>query len=361
MRKIACVVFESINSVNFNPDALTYGQYIQALASKKINKPPVPKGAVELPDDPLLDQYLYLEEIGHTWFLQRTALIEKAIVEQDYAQIMGNSVSPVAMFQKTMGSSNHSTMSSQSSRRQSWISAASSPVGLDNVNSKRIVVRSTTTAAQYTGDLLCLKKSFGLFSFLRPQELIGASSLRAVSTLIRNGDDHAEELGSELASRLDAFYSHAVAAPSPVKRRVSARARTSRDATMMAAGSAAGSNTHGITSPERHPPPAASHGANSQHHPQSDHSPVNMMSRIGSQFMGAASSVASTVKPSSEGWSITKRLFGSKPTPTPTPTPAHQQTPLLLQVMLLPMHFLPLLLHILKASPRFKWTTRAQD
>src|SRR5207253_1007366 len=54
-------------------------------------------------------------------------------------------------------------------------------------------------------------------------------------------------------------------------------------------------------------------------HPQSDHSPLNVMSRIGSQFLGAASSVASTVKPSSattttsssSGWSITGRLFGT--------------------------------------------------
>lgn len=69
MRRIVYVLFQCMESVRAkSADALTYGRYVQALNAKKLNFP-----ETSAPGD-ILDPFLYLEEIGYTWYIQKSAL-----------------------------------------------------------------------------------------------------------------------------------------------------------------------------------------------------------------------------------------------------------------------------------------------
>lgn len=71
MRKVACVVFDTLTACGITPDALTYGSYTRALAATKYAHEISPCGRQ-------IDQFLYLEEIGLAWFQQRSAVIEQS-------------------------------------------------------------------------------------------------------------------------------------------------------------------------------------------------------------------------------------------------------------------------------------------
>ena len=69
MRRIVYVLFQCMESVRAkSANALTNGRYVQALNAKKLNFP-----ETSAPGD-ILDPFLYLEEIGFTWYVQKSAL-----------------------------------------------------------------------------------------------------------------------------------------------------------------------------------------------------------------------------------------------------------------------------------------------
>ena len=71
MRKVACVIFDTLTACGITPDALTYGSYTRALAATKYSNQSSTNGQQ-------IDQFLFLEEIGLAWFQQRSAVIEQA-------------------------------------------------------------------------------------------------------------------------------------------------------------------------------------------------------------------------------------------------------------------------------------------
>ena len=71
MRKVACVIFDTLTACGITPDALTYGSYTRALSATKYSHQTNPCGEQ-------MDQFLYLEEIGLAWFQQRSAVIEQS-------------------------------------------------------------------------------------------------------------------------------------------------------------------------------------------------------------------------------------------------------------------------------------------
>jgi hypothetical protein len=77
MRKIACVIFDTLTACGVFPDALTYGSYTRALAATKCTKPFIGRQQ--------MDQFLFLEEIGLAWFQQRSAVIEQS--QSDYTEV----------------------------------------------------------------------------------------------------------------------------------------------------------------------------------------------------------------------------------------------------------------------------------
>ena len=70
MRKVACVIFDTLTACGITPDALTYGSYTRALAATKYSNQNSTNGQQ-------IDQFLFLEEIGLAWFQQRSAVIEQ--------------------------------------------------------------------------------------------------------------------------------------------------------------------------------------------------------------------------------------------------------------------------------------------
>ena len=71
MRKVACVIFDTLTACGITPDALTYGSYTRALAATKYSSQNSTNGQQ-------MDQFLFLEEIGLGWFQQRSAVIEQS-------------------------------------------------------------------------------------------------------------------------------------------------------------------------------------------------------------------------------------------------------------------------------------------
>lgn len=71
VRRMACVIFDTLTVCGITPDALTFGSYTRALAATKC------KYQIEASDHQM-DQFLFLEEIGLAWFQQRSAVIEQA-------------------------------------------------------------------------------------------------------------------------------------------------------------------------------------------------------------------------------------------------------------------------------------------
>ena len=74
MRKVACVIFDTLTASGITPDALTYGSYTRALAATKYSQSMSPDGQQ-------IDQFLFLEEIGLAWFQQRSSVIEQTQAE----------------------------------------------------------------------------------------------------------------------------------------------------------------------------------------------------------------------------------------------------------------------------------------
>lgn len=88
MRRVCVIVYQLVPGMTGQaPDSLTYGCYLRALAAKKRhlgNLEPVSLGkssksspalfSTPDPVDAVVDAYLYLEEMGSTWYIQRSAL-----------------------------------------------------------------------------------------------------------------------------------------------------------------------------------------------------------------------------------------------------------------------------------------------
>jgi hypothetical protein len=94
MRRICSIVYQLVpHATGQVPDALTYGCYLRALAAKKrhlgslepVSLGKANKSAPALfskpePEDAFVDAYLYLEEMGSTWYIQRSALQGQTLV-----------------------------------------------------------------------------------------------------------------------------------------------------------------------------------------------------------------------------------------------------------------------------------------
>jgi hypothetical protein len=311
MRKVACVVFEGVSSIA-NPDAITYGQYIQALAAKKVNVSPDSDRLAPL------DQFLFLEEMGHTWFMQRSALIERALVEQDYSHNMGVSGSPSNMFQKSLVASTPNKGFAVH-RRGSWgmMGYDGTPKGIDHVNNRRLAVKASTIAAQLTAEQFGLQhNSSGLLSFLRPPSLVGICYPRDVESITSADEVSAAELRVDVQGRIEKFAEDALSissAAAKLRRRMSVNRRRAEST---ASSSSLLSGTPFAASPDKqsHALTAVSHGGSS--------TPSGMMSRIygaakqtassnvvSSAMASAVSSTSAATSPMMDGWS--KRLGSS--------------------------------------------------
>eukprot|EP01034_Spumella_vulgaris_P022474 gene22474-28602_t len=335
MRKVACVVFEGVSSIA-NPDALTYGQYIQALGAKKVNTPPVKKNSTT--SGVPLDQFLFLEEMGHTWFMQRSALIERALVEQDYSHNMGASGSPSNMFQKSVSSGTPKGGTVQPHSR-SWglMGHDGTPRGIEHVNHRRLVVKASTIAAHMTAEQFGLHQSSGLLSFLRPTNLIGICYPRDVGTLTAIDEASAVELSGDVQGRIEKFAEDALSitsAAAKLRRRTSV---TRRRAESTASTSSLLSSISGATFPAFPSSPGKlSQSLTSVANAGSTTPSTGMMSRlygaakqtanstaVSSAVASAVASTSAASSPMMDGWSkrLGSSMFGRSANNTPAKSP----------------------------------------
>ena len=179
MRKVACVIFDTLTASGITPDALTYGSYTRALAATKYSQSMSPDGQQ-------IDQFLYLEEIGLAWFQQRSAVIEQTQAEipmpetKNPAQKSSGMLS--SMFSRKKRSNNTVTR-----RRASFKSG-------DGFEATGASEAAITTAAQ-----LGLVRPAAAFACLCPSGIFISAPPRYVASFQRT--DTVRELSMEITGR----------------------------------------------------------------------------------------------------------------------------------------------------------------
>jgi hypothetical protein len=179
MRKVACVIFDTLTASGITPDALTYGSYTRALAATKYSQSMSPDGQQ-------IDQFLYLEEIGLAWFQQRSAVIEQTQAEipmpetKNPAQKSSGMLS--SMFSRKKRSNNTVTR-----RRASFKSG-------DGFEATGASEAAITTAAQ-----LGLVRPPAAFACLCPSGIFISAPPRYVASFQRT--DTVRELSMEITGR----------------------------------------------------------------------------------------------------------------------------------------------------------------
>jgi hypothetical protein len=162
-RRISVLIRDALLSMNIHFDALTYGQYIKANHAAKV-KTPAAKIAGEV-----LDQFYHLEEMGLTWFQQKSSSPDKPA-----------NISPIPP-------ANPPTSTSSSSRR--YVPPVKTPLQ----EATDVVIKQ-----------LILQRSEGLLPFFRPRPSSAMCIPRHTSRFPENS--HLEIITVEMQSRLTNFY-----------------------------------------------------------------------------------------------------------------------------------------------------------
>lgn len=133
MRRIAYVIFQCMESVRgVSANAITYGRYVQALGAKKLNMPEPIAGDV-------IDQFLFLEEVGFTWYIQKTALTAQSQILLHNEELTGV-------------------------RKPS-----------DGSSKKKVIVNANTEAARVVAAKLNLQGNPGFLPFMKPVQFSAAA------------------------------------------------------------------------------------------------------------------------------------------------------------------------------------------
>ena len=180
MRKVACVVFDTLTACGITPDALTYGSYTRALAATKYAHEISPCGHQ-------IDQFLYLEEIGLAWFQQRSAVIEQSQADISVVETRSNVPKGGGML-STMFTRKKRTSFPASRRRVSTRLSG----GLETTGASDAAVN---IAAQ-----LGLVRPAAAYALLCPQGVFLSAAPRYMASFERS--DALDDLSQELSGRM---------------------------------------------------------------------------------------------------------------------------------------------------------------
>jgi hypothetical protein len=181
MRKVACVVFDTLTACGITPDALTYGSYTRALAATKYAHEISPCGHQ-------IDQFLYLEEIGLAWFQQRSAVIEQS--QADISVVESRSNVP-------KGGGMLSTMFTRSKKRTNV------PASRRRVSTRLSGGLETTGASDAAVNIaaqLGLVRPAAAYALLCPQGVFLSAAPRYMASFERS--DAIDDLSQELTGRM---------------------------------------------------------------------------------------------------------------------------------------------------------------
>lgn len=179
MRKVACVIFDTLTASGITPDALTYGSYTRALAATKYSQSMSPDGQQ-------IDQFLYLEEIGLAWFQQRSAVIEQTQAEIPMPETKNPAQKSTGML-SSMFSRKKRSNTTVTRRRASFKSG-------DGFEATGASEAAITTAAQ-----LGLVRPAAAFACLCPSGIFISAPPRYVASFQRT--DTVRELSMEITGR----------------------------------------------------------------------------------------------------------------------------------------------------------------
>ena len=239
MRRVCCIVYQLIPSVTGSmPDSLTYGCFLRALAAKKrhlgtlepISLGKANKSAPVLYTTPeqteaLLDPYLYLEEMGVTWYIQRSALQGQTLGSSEDSSRGGISntsshsssaahhrsapVSPLAGMTGAM--TKHLNLNKRFPVSLSFRSAENSPAGNTGTVDQRPISIKPEAARQTSGQF-ALSDGPGMLVFSRPFTLLGVCPPRKVSefSLHTPKGPTPGKLSAKLLNRMDQLYAGAL-------------------------------------------------------------------------------------------------------------------------------------------------------
>lgn len=181
MRKVACVIFDSLTACGITPDALTYGSYTRALAATKYVHEISPHGQQ-------IDQFLFLEEIGLAWFQKRSAVIEQVQADISIPEPRNHPSKSSGML-STMFSRKKRTTVNFSRRR------ASSRIGVG------LETTGASDAAVITAAQLGLIRPEAVYALLCPPGVFVSATPRYAKSF--QPADDIDELSLELSSRVN--------------------------------------------------------------------------------------------------------------------------------------------------------------
>lgn len=177
MRRIVYVLFQCMESVRAkSANALTYGRYVQALNAKKLNFP-----ETSAPGD-ILDPFLYLEEIGYTWYIQKSALSaqNQSINQEDNSQLP----------RKNSAGSDNSVHGSY---------------GVSSKNMKKnVLLQANTESARIVAAKLNLQSNRAFLPFMKPIQTAAFSIPIPTSHLSANGHS-VEYVRAKAKLQIEAF------------------------------------------------------------------------------------------------------------------------------------------------------------
>ena len=181
MRKVACVIFDSLTACGITPDALTYGSYTRALAATKYVHEISPHGQQ-------IDQFLFLEEIGLAWFQKRSAVIEQVQADISIPEPKNHPSKSSGMISSMFGRKKRTTVNLSRRRASSRIG-----VGLETTGASDAAV---ITAAQ-----LGLVRPQAVYALLCPPGVFVSATPRYAKSF--QPADDIDELSLELSSRVN--------------------------------------------------------------------------------------------------------------------------------------------------------------
>jgi len=193
MRRIACVIYNIMEAYGKTPDAMTFGAYMKALSMTKMSKNDnITGGQVDL--------FLFLEEIGLTWFIQRSALMKES------AGTAESNNSPIRNKMKDIH------QEKTESTLTSMLSVLRRPKKQFTPRSfakKHVIVKLTGSASLVSSEL-SLKKA-GLLSSFTPHGFYGCNFVRNYSNLIGDSESTVMDSIQEWISGV-----HVQATPHPI-------------------------------------------------------------------------------------------------------------------------------------------------
>jgi hypothetical protein len=189
MRRISVIIRDILQSMHIHFDALTYGQYIKANHAAKITSPSA-KAAGEV-----LDQFYHIEELGMTWFQQKTS----SSLSMSLSAAITNSSNKSNSHSTHHQSPNLNPASSKADKNRALQQPQKTPL----MESTDLVIKQ-----------LILQRSEGLLPFLRPRSSSAMTVPRHYTAF--QSHEHLEIIKDEMQSRLDHFYTLAKTSASVV-------------------------------------------------------------------------------------------------------------------------------------------------